>query len=397
MDKNGRLLILDTIRGIAILAVFLFHALGTSYGFDKLAWNGLWRDFNVQSSFLWLLPLTYGGAGVAIFFSVSGFCIHLSYRKSHTPGFGNFFAKRFFRVYPPYLFALLLFFFLYPWGSLNIDLMRLKQLVTHVLLVHNFDRTTFFGVNPSFWSIAVEWQLYLVYPLLLAIASRIGWKRAMLVCLCVELPIRLCSSIFGHANLSPFVVYTPFAYWLSWSLGAWLAESYLRNERLPFATMPLLPVAIAIVLASMFRPLAPLGFLLWSLATTILIARSLSGNWETPAYPGRERLVNHMRTVGLVSYSFYLVHQPILKLVPRVLNRFMPDTAFHPLVMLALCLALWMPIFWLSRALYETIECSSIAAGKLLMRHAHDSHHPHPTPVVVAPDPMLERAKPRDG
>ena len=103
---------LDAIRGAAILAVFLFHSLGVSFGFDKLPWNGLFRDFaNASKSFLLLYPLTYGSAGVAIFFVVSGFCIHLSFSKGSDKRWASFANRRLFRIYPPYLFALLIFFF----------------------------------------------------------------------------------------------------------------------------------------------------------------------------------------------------------------------------------------------------------------------------------------------
>jgi len=86
--KKIHLPFLDGIRGIAILAVFLFHSLGASFGFDKLQWDGLFRDFDVSRSFLALYPFTYGSAGVAIFFVVSGFCIHGEFKQLTNTGGG---------------------------------------------------------------------------------------------------------------------------------------------------------------------------------------------------------------------------------------------------------------------------------------------------------------------
>ncbi|MCI0658269.1 MAG: acyltransferase family protein, partial [Acidobacteria bacterium] len=95
---------LDTLRGIAIALVFAFHSLGPSFGVDHLAWSGWLRDFSsVRRSFLALLPASLGWSGVAIFFVVSGFCIHLSHERSRRKGFKVFFIRRFFRIYPPYL------------------------------------------------------------------------------------------------------------------------------------------------------------------------------------------------------------------------------------------------------------------------------------------------------
>ena len=103
---------LDPIRGIAILLVFVFHSLGTAFGRDELPWGPWFRDFNVPGSFLLLLPATFGWVGVAIFFVVSGFCIHLSY--SRLPQWSLFLQRRFFRIYPPYLVALLFFALAFP-------------------------------------------------------------------------------------------------------------------------------------------------------------------------------------------------------------------------------------------------------------------------------------------
>ena len=73
---------LDHLRGVAIIAVLLFHTFGTVFGYDALPWRGWWRDFSVPASFLGLLPFGFGGtAGVAIFFVVSGFCIHTSFQQ----------------------------------------------------------------------------------------------------------------------------------------------------------------------------------------------------------------------------------------------------------------------------------------------------------------------------
>ena len=53
--------------------------------------------------------------GVAIFFVVSGFCIHLSFRRGAPGDWRGFFIRRFFRIYPPYFLAVLIFaFFFWP-------------------------------------------------------------------------------------------------------------------------------------------------------------------------------------------------------------------------------------------------------------------------------------------
>src|ERR1700730_9917341 len=102
---------LDSLRGLAILLVFTFHSLGAAFSRDTLPWGGWFQNFTGPRSFLALFPATLGWVGVAIFFVVSGFCIHLSF--SRQPRWASFFWRRFFRIYPPYLAALLLFAFVY--------------------------------------------------------------------------------------------------------------------------------------------------------------------------------------------------------------------------------------------------------------------------------------------
>ena len=215
MSQKIHLPFLDGIRGIAILAVFLFHCLGASYGIDDLPWNGLFRNFEVRNYFMILYPLTYGNAGVAVFFVVSGFCIHLSYKRSEDKRWILFANKRFFRIFPPYILAILVFLFVWPWSRTSAeDSTKTWQLLSHVLAFHNFDERTLFGINPSFWSIAVEVQLYAIYPLLVML-TKIGWRFAISVVGAIEIIIRLGMALSGdsdHYSIPHWVEKSPFAY-----------------------------------------------------------------------------------------------------------------------------------------------------------------------------------------
>ena len=116
MERNNKhVQFLDHIRGVAILAVFAFHCLGASFGAEKIPWGHYFQNYSsVSRSFLALLPVTFGWAGVAIFFVVSGFCVHLNFLRGSAGNWYGFFVRRFFRIYPPYLIALLFFAFVFP-------------------------------------------------------------------------------------------------------------------------------------------------------------------------------------------------------------------------------------------------------------------------------------------
>src|SRR5258708_32376406 len=60
--------------------------------------------------FLIFFPFRIGWCGVAVFFLVCGFCIHLTYCRPAQPGPFRFYLRRFFRSYPPYALAVVFFF-----------------------------------------------------------------------------------------------------------------------------------------------------------------------------------------------------------------------------------------------------------------------------------------------
>ena len=359
---------LDGIRGIAILSVFLFHSLGASYGFDKLQWDGLVRDFNVSRSFLALYLFTYGWAGVAMFFVVSGFCIHLSHERSKDKRWSLFAKKRFFRIYPPYFLAILVFFFVWPWGNFTLDsFSRLAQFISHALAIHNFDHRTFFGINPSFWSIAVEIQLYAIYPLLLSLRTRYGWRRTLLIAGSIEIGISFFSSIhslLANDPLPRFITASPFAFWLSWSLGAYLCDCFLANKTPRLFYIRFDVVFIVAFGLPLLKVTAPFAFLAFSLLTAIAIERLTMGKWTLPKNICFRWMWSHLSFLGVISYSFYLFHQPIIGLAGRALSKVFPTMSIHPLSTYSLCLALYPIILGISFLLYRHIEQPSIRFGK---------------------------------
>lgn len=340
---------LDGVRGISILSVFLFHALGVSFGYSELPWRGLFRDFNASWSFLAVYPLAYGFAGVASFFYLSGFCIHLSYRRGQRHGWISFFNRRFFRIIPAYLAALLFLLYVWPWINKQDSDWKRWQLVTHALCVHNFNAETCFAVNPSFWSIAVEVQLYLIYPVLILIAGRYGWRAAILSTAAAEVTIRAFESFsaFSGSQLPHGVLFSPFGYWLSWTLGAYSAECFYCGRESELSRVRLDVMTVVAFLLPLFRPTAPFAFLAFSLATGVWINQMILGRvWTRPPYV-LKIFWQHLCQLGIISYSFYLIHQPLVFLTKGIVLRVVPSMVDVPLMLLLICLG-WYPIVYLA-------------------------------------------------
>ncbi|WP_309399381.1 acyltransferase family protein [Cerasicoccus maritimus] len=357
---------LDGMRGIAIFAVFVYHMLWACYQFGQLPWNGWVRDFSISKTYLLIFPATYGFTGVAVFFVISGFCIHLSHQRSGEKGWRSFSTRRFFRIYPPYVFALLIFLFAWPWGSLSMDEPKLVQFLTHILAIHNFDSQTIYGINGSFWSIAIEIQLYALYPILLIFAKKPNWKRALWITGALEIALRSIASIYDLLHIKePLLLNTPLAYWFSWALGAYLAECYLKNQSSRLLQVRFDLVLIIALAVNLFKPTEHFTFLGFALLTAIAIERLMTEKWQLPTNLVFRWSWRHLSFLGTISYSFYLIHQPFLNLTYQVLNWALPGAYFHRLALLAVCGLFWYPIVLiLSYLMYKLIELPSIQLGK---------------------------------
>ena len=159
-SMSGYLPQVDGLRGIAILGVLLFHL----------------------SSKLPALHMGYvagnGWAGVDLFFVISGFLITTILLESAGSEhyFRNFYVRRILRIWPLY-FALLIFVFvLLPW---IVPALRERIFTqchpwqSYFLFVQNFFVHEF-GIGPVgvTWSLAIEEQFYLVWPLFILFLPR---------------------------------------------------------------------------------------------------------------------------------------------------------------------------------------------------------------------------------
>ena len=350
---------------------------------------------------LLLFPAFFGWAGVAVFFAVSGFCIHLSHQRSRSKGYQVYFLRRFFRIYPPYFLALLIFECLlrFPstWLGKDHDFAHLidsvGDLLTHLFLVHNFSKTYFFGtINGVFWSVAVEAQLYALYPLLLWLTLRLGWRRTLWLTALVEIGLRSFDALSVVSNsphsLPQVLSGSPLYFWFSWTIGAALADAWLKAGPLPFrqAWGWLWPV---LFLASyFFKPSYPYAFTLAALSSTYLMSWCLSRPNHAWTVNGWLKVpLEHLRWAGMVSYSAYLLHQPILNTVPRIISIIFHHHPIPTLVMYGFCLLAWFPIFGLSYLFYRYVEQPSIAWGKTVIARTQHTNSPLDPTLSAIPSP----------
>ena len=364
---------IDVLRAYAILMVFGVHFAVISFGLLK--WNGLIRDYIQAGPYannLGLVPLTYGWVGVTLFFVISGFCIHYAFLAQESSWrAGTFFWKRFVRLYPAYL-ASLVFFIIFDYLE-DPSLVTTSGIITHLFLVHNLSPTEFIGINGVYWSLGVECQFYLLYPLLL-------WGRrkyGLPACLAASLVMNIaCYSLFSQiAPNAPFHVdfYRgfPLMTWYSWILGACIAEAFVTGKPCITHAKFFLYLSLGLfLLATNFRPLIGQAFLFASVCFAVVLQEYIAVqkplNW-------RERC---LVPIGFVSYSLYLWHAPLLEPAQGLIHHFTglsrSSQGVLLLVYLPLCFA---AIFMLSVLSYYVFE---VGARKLLTRRRATSMAPLP-------------------
>ncbi|MDX2127773.1 MAG: acyltransferase [Chloroherpetonaceae bacterium] len=354
---SGYLEKLDVLRGIAILSVVAYHFHGEWFYERINKYDGWWLNTNgytFAEVFRTFFPTSFGWAGVELFFVISGFVIHYGYLQSgkERPNWIQFFNKRFWRIYPPYLFSMIFFALLMEKGTLTT-----KDFWSHVFMVHNFSTETFFGINASYWSLGVEMQFYLLYPLALYIRSRVGIKGLLAIGFVIHLGFGAIGLLMDWHSL-PYDK-NALKVWILWLMGCAAAEFYLDGKRI-FPNSP-------ITFWTIFLLFFPLKAIWFSPYITDLYISAVSAfgielylNSEKKSLGFVERKLSE---IGICSYSMYLLHYLALITLTGRFQAF-GLAKEYPWLRLIDGVILFGAVFLLSRAYYDYVEIRSIEWGK---------------------------------
>jgi peptidoglycan/LPS O-acetylase OafA/YrhL len=302
--QSGRLLRkhmpeLDVLRGMAILSVLLYHG---------LYWDG--GHVTGKLSNLVVKASVFGWLGVNLFFVLSGFLITgiLLDTKGRPDYYRRFYLRRVQRILPAYLATiavLYLFHYLTP-GAVLVSL----------LFLVNYDKslpvTTGYG---PFWSLAVEEQFYLLWPMLVAkVNIRIFTAIAIAICLLDPVLRYLVGS--GHIHWLGDVHVSTILIADNLAMGALAAvfvrspQGSLRNGRkwgLAIMLAGLLALVTGLPFGILHRTTvlgATLQTTPWNLFFTglLLLLLGLQSPWCSSAFAAP------LRFLGYISYGLYLIH-----------------------------------------------------------------------------------------
>jgi peptidoglycan/LPS O-acetylase OafA/YrhL len=282
---------------------------------------------------IWLHVLQEGAHGVDLFFVISGFCLSyptLAALNAKNPvrfNIAEFFAKRVTRIVPPYWIALgitvLVGAVLIGAGvdiaATSISMPSISQALSQLVFFDHTDLT-----NPSFWTLAVEFRWYLLFPI--ALWLWVAHRRAFwaVIAACV---VAYQFTVAGGVDVGTLPCFM---------LGIAAAAAQIRPGSLNRLAAYLFPFALAAAVA--LEPLRGAAWLGqdqfgWQVAAFLFVLAV--GN-----YQGTRAVLAWMplRVIGVQSYSVYLMHQPILGIL---IGRYGWAPAPAVLVMVASCFAFW--------------------------------------------------------
>ena len=312
--------LLDGIRGLAILLVLAYHV-GIFAGLNGR--TGLDRFMQVAADQMWV--------GVDLFFVLSGFLITgiLYTTKESVSYFRTFYGRRILRIFPLYYGFLVVAFLLFPLWLPPDEASHLAAtqgwywfyLSNVQVALHGWQEPLHLG---HFWSLAVEEQFYLLWPLAVWALDRKWLMRLAVACFVGALALRLIKP-FGLTDLAAHVLLP--TRMDSLAAGAWLAL-YGRGERglaavgrwpvVIFATCVVTYVGLHVVPdpGEHLQPLVrAVRYTLIAAASGSLLAFALG---RAPASRLRRAISSApLVFLGKYSYGLYVVHVPTILFVAR--------------------------------------------------------------------------------
>ena len=309
---GDRVAALDGLRGLAVLVVIVHNA-GYVLGSTR--------------ALLTQLAATLSGAGwvgVQLFFVLSGYLITGILLDSRgRPGyFRSFYLRRTLRIFPPYYALLLLTLLAAPLlASPALDAALRAHQWTFWLYVSNWTQP--FGASvpgwSHLWSLAVEEQFYLAWPLLVRGLGRRGLVPLSVAMVVAGPAVRLA---LRAAELPADTAYQfTIARWDALAAGALLAallreaggSAHVRRWSVPALVTSLAALGAVFVLArglpSDDRLVQVAGQSLVTVACTALLALALRPADASPLARALAR--RPLRETGRYSYALYLAHFPI--------------------------------------------------------------------------------------
>ncbi len=334
--RGARFQWMDGVKGFAVLWIALYHCL-MAYGYGKIPWPitlGSFGEFLASgpqgSTLAKLLHAAEGilaaiiqrgpqAVGVFILFSGFGLTFSLVKRGSSKPPWTTWYNRRLTRLFPVYWVAHLIFL-VSPFTVIhgNIDYrFLLSFLGDRVLPIDKL----FFYLVPAWWYMGLLIELYIFYPLLFTLMERMGWLKYLLLCIVLSTASRfILNDILkanGYYEMGGFFVCRLWEFAAGMALGKLLAEKPEWTLQRLLSWQWLVAGIIIYLLGGYCNRPDFLYFFSDGLITMGLAAMLIHLAYLFERIPG---LGKALAKTGVYSYSIYLMHQPYVIYVGRMIR-----------------------------------------------------------------------------
>jgi len=357
---------LNELRAFAALFVILHHI-------------ELFKNRDQVGNLIELRYFTYfissvGKNGVYLFFVLSGFLITFlllkEKEKRNTILFRKFFLRRVFRIWPLYYLIVVVGFILIPYLASRFDIFKntpyyfelvsnsenysLKAILLYLFFLPNL-ALDYFNIRVAgcsqAWSVGVEEQFYIIWPLLVFIFAR---KKIIYV-----FSVLLLTLIFFHVFLEPFPIFRilkifPFEFMAIGAIGGYL-YCYHKDQIVIFTKFKFIYILLVIaIFGLMFLPIA--SFYVQSILLSFLfLGLILTTINDDNKYAFRNKYMSH---IGKISYGVYMYHPFILFLVFPLANTYLSykgGMLFYNLFVYVSVFALTILLSYFSYKYFESI------------------------------------------
>jgi len=304
----------DHLRALAALMIVLYHGLHVIR--SRLAFHA---DFDMKdwivASNPFVAAIAESHSAVALFMVLSGFIFTYG-AFGHRIAYGRFMLNRVLRIYPLVLALAFVGMAAFP------SHFSLSGFLLTVLPLSDLPGSLGLnGLTTMFWTVAVEFQFYLVFPFLLRFAERDG-PRALLACVVVAIALRFLALGLGAGPRD--LSYAHIAGRIDQFLLGMMAAIVLLRGALARRVLRALLLPAAALAFAMLAGLHALGGwpvdawwkVLWPTVEgavwAVVIVCYIGGGDIWPA-----ALSALLCALGEISFSIYLLHFPVIQVVAR--------------------------------------------------------------------------------
>jgi peptidoglycan/LPS O-acetylase OafA/YrhL len=289
--KDTNTLFLTGLRGYSALAVFFIHSNGGGIGA-----LGEWANKIVN----------LGKYGVISFFVLSALTLAMSMERTNKFSYPHYLLRRFARIFPMYFVAIVVFWWLggndYYQKMFGVASRDVFDLFAHLSFLNLWDsryQATIIGVE---WTVPIEMWTYLIIPPLFFFLGRISFPWKWMVFF-AALALSLMDPRWHQEWLGSHWAFETYLYCFT---GGIIAFNYWDRINLPAKVADILVVVI--LAGAIFPPGGGRILDLWYTVLIMALVLVLSQARYT-----RLLFENRPATIlGNISFSFYLLHYPIL-------------------------------------------------------------------------------------